>query len=74
MSATKLLHVMANSNLFPERLGLKSTRGKQNALIYTCIISYFLCSLVTIYIPEVGLTNIPILLAQVTYLSDSYAF
>lgn len=73
MPATRLMYAMAHSNLFPDKIGLKSIHGKKLALLYTCVISYFLC-LVTIYVPQVDLTNIPILLAQVTYISDLYAF
>jgi len=79
LPATKLLYSMAQSNLIPEAFGLKASQSKKFfpnhslASIYVVLLSYFLC-LFIFYVPEFQFENVPILLAQFTYLSDLYAF
>lgn len=77
LPTTKLLYSMAQSNLVPQIFGLKEKdSGKQDhrlACFYVATISFLIC-LLDLYIPQLNLENVPILLGQLTYLSDLYAF
>lgn len=78
LPSSKLLYAMAQSNLVPSFMGLKQHHLHQQqhhhrlATLYVLLLSFLLCFL-PIYSP-VSLENVPILLAQFTYLSDFYAF
>ena len=75
LPSSKLLRAMSTSKLLPPSMfgGLEDSKSSHISILYVLGLSYLLC-LIGIYIPSVDFENIPILLAQFTYLSDLYAF
>jgi ethanolamine permease len=73
LPASKLLRAMGTSKLLPPSFGVNETSSAKVSLVYVMVMSFSICLMGT-YVSWLTLDNIPIFMAQFTYLSNLWAF